>query len=239
MFDPTLAAEVALKEQERIAVADDLSLVQAFVGVPHFLHTYPERLSWRGCQPLDISTREGLGQLAKRYFSRYHNSDFPTLQGGTTPDAMVGIVMQAAYGLDAQEVKRIEFGHRQAMYAENCIGALLERYLDSGLREQGWCWCCGDFVRAIDFIQYQKEGRWLAVQVKNRDNSENSSSSAIRQVSKEIEIVKWFRSFSRTGSTSWGKLPHAMANAGLNEAGFKKFAQQYLEQERNRRGLAT
>lgn len=62
------------------------------------------------------------------------------------------------------------------MCAENYAGNLLERYLDSVLRKNDWCWCCGDFVKAIDFIGKDDNGKWQALQIKNRDNTENSSS---------------------------------------------------------------
>lgn len=114
------------------------------------------------------------------------------------------------------------------MCAENCVGALLERYLDSVLRANGWHWCCGDFVKAIDFVGRNTDGSWLALQIKNRDNSENSSSSAIRN---GTPIQKWFRSFSKTGLTNWGNLPELMQGYSLSEEGFISFARTYLELE--------
>lgn len=135
------------------------------------------------------------------------------------------------------ESARIKQEHQQAMGAENCVGALLERYLDSVLRNHGWYWCCGDFVKAIDFISVDENRNWLAVQVKNRDNTENSSSSAIRH---GTPILKWFRSFSRTGSTNWQNLPLAMQGYGLTEAGFVAFVRAYIESEKTRlHGIAT
>lgn len=115
------------------------------------------------------------------------------------------------------------------MCAENCVGSLLERYLDSVLRPQGWYWCCGDFVKAVDFISRDENGQWLALQIKNRDNSENSSSSAIRNGTK---IQKWFRSFSKKGGTNWDNLPQMMRGYNLSESDFIAFTKKYLEQEK-------
>ena len=117
------------------------------------------------------------------------------------------------------------------MCAENCVGSLLERYLDSVLRQQGWYWCCGNFIKAIDFINKDERGMWLALQIKNRDNTENSSSSAIRN---GTQIQKWFRSFSKKGETNWDNLPELMQGYNLSESGFIAFAKKYLKQEKEK-----
>lgn len=52
------------------------------------------------------------------------------------------------------------------MSAQNVIGATLERYLDSVPRPHGWHWCCGSFVRAIDFLYKRPDGEWFALQAK-------------------------------------------------------------------------
>src|SRR6059058_3167229 len=55
----------------------------------------------------------------------------------------------------------------------------------------GWIWCSGTSVKAVDFIHYdEKNNEWNLLQVKNRDNTENSSSSKIRD---NTTIKKWFR----------------------------------------------
>lgn len=177
----------------------------------------------------------GLKILAEKYFSAYRKSDFPTAPT-TIPDEIVSIVMQEAYGYQAADSERVKLEHQHAMSAENCVGSLLERYLDSVLRKNGWHWCCGDFVKAIDFISADGQGSWMAVQIKNRDNTENSSSSGIRN---GTPIQKWFRSFSRTGATNWDNLPFSMKGYGLTEAGFIAFVRSYIESEKIRlHGLA-
>lgn len=133
--------------------------------------------------------------------------------------------MRSAYGYSLAQSERIKKEHQHSMSAENCVGALLERYLDSVLRTEGWHWCCGDFVKAVDFINQDEDGKWIALQVKNRDNSENSSSSAIRN---GTPIQKWFRSFSKKPKTNWDNLPPAMRNKGLSEEGFLTFIENYI-----------
>ncbi|WP_315862677.1 SinI family restriction endonuclease [Picosynechococcus sp. PCC 73109] len=161
-------------------------------------------------------------------------SDFPTAPS-TVPDEMVSFIMEKAYGYSPEKCQEIKIEHQYSMCAENCVGNLLERYIHEQLKDYGWSWCCGDFVRAIDFIYRQDDSSWILLQIKNRDNSENSSSSAIRD---GTSIQKWFRSFSkdtkkrRTSFTRWDQLPNAMQGYGLSENGFKRFVASYLDAEK-------
>ena len=204
-------------------LADEV-LQTSFKIICRYLLKNPDRLSWRGKDKPDIQTESGLNTLGTKYFLSYRKSDFPA-DPGTVPDQIVSIVMQVAYGYSEKDCEYIKSTHQQSMCAENTVGALLERYLDSVLRNHNWHWCCGSFVKAIDFIKEDENGNWFELQIKNRDNSENSSSSAIRN---NTNIQKWFRTFSKTGETNWGNLPQLMQGYDLSEDGFRKFVQDYL-----------
>jgi len=151
---------------------------------------------------------------------------------------MVSVIMHEAYGYSEEACENIKVEHQYSMCAENCVGNLLERYLDSVLRGIQWFWCCGEFVKAIDFLGRNQSGDWIALQIKNRDNSENSSSSAIRDGTR---IQKWFRSFSkdtkrgRPSFTNWDNLSPLMQGYGLSEKDFKRFVSHYLRQEKQKR----
>ncbi|QIW16514.1 hypothetical protein A4G20_09280 [Pasteurellaceae bacterium RH1A] len=80
-------------------------------------------------------------------------------------------------------------GHYLYMSAENMNGAILEEYLAQVLESHGWYWCAGSVFRAVDFC-YFNENSIILLQVKNKYNTENSSSSAIRA---GTEIKKWNR----------------------------------------------
>ncbi len=200
----------------------------AFIEICRFLYDNPDRLSWRSKNKPSVTDNNGLKALAKKFFNGFRRSDFPA-EPGTIPDEMVSIVMQQSYGYSAEQCEKIKLEHQHSMCAENCVGALLERYLDSVLRKHGWHWCCGDFIKAIDFISKDKNGKWLVLQIKNRDNTENSSSSAIRN---GTEIQKWFRSFSNKGGTNWDNLPELMQGCNLSESGFVAFVKTYLKEEK-------
>lgn len=201
-FSITEARKIALQYSDD--QGDEAGLADAFAQICGFLHDHPESLSWprRATRPVEFDAAV-LQQLARKYFDGYRKSDFPATPG-TIPDSAVSLVMLEVFGYAEADIERIKLEHQRAMSAENCVGALLERYIDSVLRPHGWCWCCGSFVKAVDFIQRDSDENWLVLQIKNRDNSENSSSSAIR---KGTSIQKWFRTYSRKSATNWENVP--------------------------------
>lgn len=166
--------------------------------------------------------------MAVSYVSRFYTPTIPKLPK-TVPDEMVSFIMQKVFNYSESEVNTIKKTHSESMASENAVGTLLERYLDSVLRQNGWAWCCGNFVKAIDFIKYD-DGKWFELQIKNRSNSENSSSSKIREGTK---IHKWYRMSSNSGKTRWDSVPEPMKGLGLSEDGFKTFVINYLEENMN------
>ncbi len=211
---------------QRLCANDDArNHTDAFVQVCRYLSKNPDRVA--RSRTLDFGNTKEVEQLGKKYLAALQASVFPK-PAKTVADPMVNTVLMGAFGHNEAQTQQIIEHHRQAMVAENCIGSLLERYLDSVLCQHGWAWCCGSLVRAVDFIRREGE-TWQAVQIKNRDNSENSSSSAIRN---NTTISKWFRSFSATGLTNWDNLPEAMKTHGLSEAGFTAFVIAYLQKHK-------
>lgn len=226
-FNQNLAREVA---EETVIDEDERLLITSFTAVCKFLAENQSSLSWRGKNKPSIFKREGLIKLAERYFAGYRRNDLPA-EPSTTPDEMVSVIMQQFYGYSEEDCQRIQIDHQRSMCAENCVGNLLERYIHSILRDYGWYWCCGDFVKAIDFLSKDNNEEWIVLQIKNRDNSENSSSSAIRN---NTIIQKWFRSFSkntrrgRQSFTNWENLPSLMQGYNLSEQGFREFVIKYI-----------
>ena len=231
-FDENLAREVI--EKTVINNDDERFLINSFIEICRFLGENPNRLSWRTSKTNpnkpSIVEQGGLFKLANKHVEGYRRSDLPTTPS-TVPDEMVSVIMGEFYEYSEEDCQRIQIEHQYSMGAENCVGNLLERYIDSVLRYHNWYWCCGNFVKAIDFLSKNEQGEWFALQIKNRDNSENSSSSAIRD---GTHIKKWFRSFSqdtkkgRESWTNWSKLPLPMHNYSLGEEGFKEFVVQYI-----------
>lgn len=146
----------------------------------------------------------------------------------TIPDAMVSVILTSFFDLQEADIPRIQHEHRLSMAAENLVGELLERYLASVLEPVGWVWCSGSMVKAVDFIKPPENttGEWELLQVKNRDNSENSSSSAIRLGTR---IKKWHRTFSRKPGSNWAAFPDEHLCKRLSEENFAAFVQNYLQ----------
>ena len=95
---------------------------------------------------------------------------------------------------------KIVAGHSLLMTIENNIGELLEEYLSVKFSPLGWYCCWGSTIDAVDFCK--ADGSLL--QIKTSDNSENSSSSRVRQGTPNR---KWFRRFSRRpGVYNWESL---------------------------------
>ena len=83
-------------------------------------------------------------------------------------------------------------------------------------------------MRSVDFVKPPADlaGEWVALQIKNRDNSENSSSKAIRD---GAQIIHWFRCFSKKDKTNWAAFPDEVLRADLSEDEFRAFVKDYLK----------
>ena len=207
----------------------EISLRQSFITIIKYLNQFPENLSVRSKKNIpDIKTENGITQLAVSYFNGFHSPTVPKLPQ-TVPDEMVSFIMEIVFKHSKEETEEIKKTHLESMASENAVGTLLERYLDSVLRENGWAWCCGNFVKAIDFIKFDN-GVWFELQIKNRSNTENSSSSKIRE---GTSIHKWYRTDANSGRTMWDEVPEPMQGLELSEEGFKKFVENYLKTNTN------
>lgn len=139
----------------------------------------------------------------------------------TVPDPAIDPLLESAFKV--ANVAESVLAHRQAMAAENFIGKALESYIAPFLAACGWVWCSGEVTKAIDFVK-TSDGVWVALQVKNRSNSENSSSSAIRD-GRSTAIKKWYRSEAYKSETNWPEL-HKIEpelDPSVTELGFQAY----------------
>lgn len=149
----------------------------------------------------------------------------------TIQDQVVSEILQHYFNVPPNELRRADELHRLSMAAENMIGNLLERYLASVMEPRGYVWCAGSIVRAVDFVKppVSSGGDWMLLQVKNRDNSENSSSASVR---KGTSINKWFRSFSAQDRTNWDAFPDLELRGRVSESAFRAFVSSFLRDQR-------
>ena len=94
----------------------------------------------------------------------------------TCSDPALSKLVKIAFKLDDAEIEEKENAHNLFMSAENIQGELLEEYIARNVKDYDWIWCSGNALRAIDFCK--RDGSVL-LQIKNKNNTENSSSSAI------------------------------------------------------------
>lgn len=111
---------------------------------------------------------------------------------GSCSDPAIQTIVQIATNIDSNFAERMTAYHNLFMSAENIQGNLLEEFISCSVRPYGWIWCNGNVLRAIDFCS--SDGAVL-LQIKNKSNTENSSSSAIRT---GTDIKKWYRLGTQT-----------------------------------------
>jgi hypothetical protein len=217
------ASAIAFKEMQKISPI----LSKKYSLVIDFLSLNPaaaSSLRGKGAPPIgsvDYIQRQAVG------FSEGRKPKAPQ-PPKTIPDEMVSVILNEYFKVHTNDIARVKLEHQLAMGSENMVGELLERYLASVLETHGWIWCSGAMVKAIDFLKPPStpEEGWRTLQVKNRDNSENSSSSAIRIGTK---IEKWHRTFSKKSGSNWQAFPDLNMRALLSEAEFERYVRLYLK----------
>lgn len=142
---------------------------------------------------------------------------------GTIPDPIVDTIIQSRLThLDEHDIEQIKYAHRLGMSAENILGLILEEYLAGKLLPAGWHCAWGETVKSIDFVH--EDGELL--QVKNRSNSENSSSARVRD---GTPIQKWHRVDANTGVYKWNELSARTGVNSLSEEDFQGYVKGLLE----------
>lgn len=150
---------------------------------------------------------------------------------GTVPDQAVEIIINSALPfLSIEQANCIIYAHRLAMSAENILGLLLEEFLFLQLQELGWAMAWGETIKSVDFCHISG----ALLQVKNRSNSENSSSNKIRNGK---PIVKWYRVNAHTGECEWNNLLMLINRPDfslrLSEENFRTFIKVTLQNNPN------
>lgn len=137
-------------------------------------------------------------EYIKRWVKSFHDANLnPPSKRIAKPktsctDPAIRTIVQNTQGLDSDAAIKGELTHNLFMSAENIQGNLLEEYISKNIRKYGFLWCKGNILRAIDFCN--STGTVL-LQIKNKSNTENSSSSNIRS---GTTIKKWYRLGTKT-----------------------------------------
>ena len=136
---------------------------------------------------------------------------------GTVADPIIEEIIGARLSeLTREDLNRVTYAHRLGMSAENILGLMLEEYLAINLQEYGWHCAWGETVKSVDFVN--EDGSLL--QIKNRSNSENSSSSTVRD---GTDIEKWYRIRADRVEYMWVSLNQICKTSHLSEEEFISF----------------
>lgn len=193
------------------------------VQLLNFFHQNPQKLGWRGKTKPNPRNLDGQVLISQRFIATRRTKIIPSVPK-TVPDEMVSVILRSFYEYSSDESEKTKVSHLHSMAAEGATGALLEAYISSVGEKYGWIQCVGSLVKSVDFIKLTSNG-WIELQVKNRDNSENSSSKAIRD---GTMILHWFRTYAKTGKTNWDAFPDDELRSLLNEDDFIAFVVNYL-----------
>ncbi len=142
---------------------------------------------------------------------------------GTISDPIIDTMIKSRLTqLENKQIIEIISAHQLAMSAENILGPILEEYLATNLLQSQWACAWGSTVKSVDFVH--SDGQLL--QIKNRSNSENSSSSSVRI---GTVIKKWYRINATSGETYWERLDTDFGIDGLTEKSFIEFVKNCIK----------
>lgn len=152
----------------------------------------------------------------------YSKEISPNIQT-TKPDYLVSELLEHLYGYPKEKRNCYQEQYNRQKQTEMMIGKLLERYIINVGKDYDWVFT-GECIKAVDFLK--KDGvNWEPWQIKNSDNTENSSAKDIRTGTK---IQKWFRRFSKPKVIE----PKIKKDGTLSKIGFHP---NYLEEFERRR----
>ena len=198
---------------------DQATIDNQIKHIVNFLRENHDRINYRHLKGMSPESR----LFAEKIGDRFRQAVLKTPSFGklsTIEDPAVAIVLKTFRGYSDHEIPNASKAHRDSMGAENLIGNLLELYLAQKMVPLGWIWCAGETVKKTDFIKPVRGEGYIELQVKNRDNSENSSSSSVRD---GTNILKWFRSYSKKPETNWNNFPDQSVKSVVSEQDFHKF----------------
>lgn len=198
------------KNYANISPSDRAQTKQLFIlGLTDIGHLFPNlNIKQTSTDPKDYIIK-----WLKRYYSaKVPSTSTPNPKGSADDPAIAKMVQKNKNYTDSQLEKAIET-HNLFMSAENIQGDLLEEYINQHSKFYGWIWAKGESMRACDFIRRDSNGITELMQIKNRDNTENSSSISVRS---GTTIKKWNRLTTRKknkkpyASFNWDELNKAM-----------------------------
>lgn len=193
-----------------------------------FMHPnqLPKLIRGQGIKSLE----EYVKKWVRRYINGYNRR--PSVRTGyprgTYPDpVMTNILSLSIPQINQTTLAQVQDGHSYLMTIETFLGDILEEYLSTKIHDDGWFCCWGNSIVATDFCSADGD----LLQIKNSDNSENSSSNQIRNGTR---IIKWSRRVSTREETyNWDKLVELLGVDNFSEADFREYVSNLVNNNPN------
>lgn len=209
----------------------DASLEAEFILVMDYLHSNKSAApKFRGKKPPIFPSAEYIEKSAEKFVN---GRKIPALNWSTKlTDPLLPLALNIFLGLTPAEiVKSIEI-HKKLMLIENKVGEILESYISEKYSSKGWVWCSGSTVKTIDFIRKNEDGTFEILQIKNKDVSENSTSTLGRG-----GIPVWQRLKGKRATSNWDNFPENSAEKIMSEKEFIEYAEMKFIEIKKLQGL--
>ncbi|WP_085630690.1 SinI family restriction endonuclease [Pseudomonas sp. R16(2017)] len=224
MSFPEDALEIARAAMEDV----NPKLVEPFTTVVSFLKDNPDYAP-KDSKKAPLGSPEYIGKLAKKFSDGRAPKQLKAPK--TVQDPIISVILQSHGNYTPDELQKLRKEHELAMAAENLTGDLLEDYIASKAEPNGWVQCSGYTAKRVDFIKRADDGsNWTKLQVKNRDNSENSSSRSVRDGK---SIQKWHRTHAKKEGSNWHKFPDEQLTQQMSEEDFLDYVAQRTSSSKN------
>ena len=143
----------------------------------------------------------------------------------TIPDELVAELLELLCGNEKSQRGLIQKQYNNQKQVEQVIvGTFLEFYILKNALAYGWVQT-GNCLSGIDMIQQNEDGSWNRLQIKNSDNTPNSSSAGF--IKDKGNIITWKRRRSTKGTYYWDEFPDKNVRGHLSEDNFREFINDY------------
>ena len=152
----------------------------------------------------------------------------PEIKAPTTiPDELVAELLELLCKYDKSQRELIQKQYNSQKQVEQVVvGTFLEFYILKHSVKYGWVQT-GNCLSGIDMIQQNEDGSWNRLQIKNSDNTPNSSSAGF--IRGKGNIITWKRRKSTTGTYYWDEFPDENVRNHLSEDNFREFIKGYYK----------
>ncbi|ENK2293181.1 DNA topoisomerase IV subunit B [Vibrio parahaemolyticus] len=203
---------------------EHLRLVEDLLSTKYSSYDRPDGLEYvlKAAQYYDALALSDIDKWLNKYLNGYKNRKSVTQGNPTnTYDDDINDTIINAIRSDIN-MNTINEASKLLKRSQMAIGNLLEEYLAEELATHGWYMAWGETVKSTDLVSNKNE----RLQVKNRNNTENSSSSQVRN---GTDIIKWHRLNANNGAKYWDSLVELTRCRTLSEERFKSFIERVVK----------